>query len=144
MTGRHSLSIDLPSRKTQIPKVSPERANALRTSLLSNFLSPPICMILYLTWTPFGHQNPVPTNCLFGAESLQKVFQKPNLSTCQSVWRALVEISTGGLRINLNLVEEKLLQGIKIGLIRIAPIRPLRIRDSKRNERNKRPDDVQQ
>ena len=52
--------------------------------------------------------------------------------------------SPSGLRINVNLVEEKLLQGIKIGLIRIAPIRPLRIRDSKRTERNKRPDDVQQ
>gem|GEM_PF-5414852 len=55
-----------------------------------------------------------------------------------------MEISTSGLRINLNLVEEKLLQRIKIELIRIAPIRPLRIRDSKRDERNKRPDDVQQ
>jgi len=32
------------------------------------------------------------------------------------------------------------IQGIKIELIRIAPIRPLRIRDSKQTERDKRPD----
>jgi len=54
-------SIGLPSRKRQILRTSPQRANPLQTNLLTDFFPQQfvsICVILYLTWTLYGHQNP--------------------------------------------------------------------------------------